>query len=55
MGAIMVTYDERMLGLQDRVLHIEDGKIREDFNLQKENHPTPSQAKGGSQEEMKLI
>jgi putative ABC transport system ATP-binding protein len=27
-GAIMVTHDERMLGLCDRVLHMEDGRIR---------------------------
>lgn len=30
-GAIMVTHDERMLDLCDRVLHIEDGKIIEKY------------------------
>lgn len=49
----MVTYNERMLELSDRSLHIEDGKIREKPIKQRENHPTPSQAKGGSQEKNK--
>ncbi|WP_223701684.1 ABC transporter ATP-binding protein [Sutcliffiella deserti] len=40
-GAIMVTHDERMLELCDRVLHIEDGKIYEGPVKQKDNHPTP--------------
>ena len=40
-GAIMVTHDERMLELCDRILHIEDGKIHEEAVKQRDNHPTP--------------
>jgi putative ABC transport system ATP-binding protein len=54
-GAIMVTHDERMLDLCDRVLHIEDGMIREVVKTKKENHPTLSQAKGGPREKIKKI
>lgn len=39
-GAIMVTHDERMLELCDRILHIEDGKIHEEAVQQRNNHPT---------------
>ncbi|WP_281974695.1 ABC transporter ATP-binding protein [Halobacillus litoralis] len=42
-AAIMVTHDERMLDLCDRVLHIEDGKLIEDKSSQKKNHHTPAQ------------
>lgn len=52
-GAVMVTHDERMLELCDRILHIEDGKIRWEKVKQRENHPTPCKAKGGSQEKNK--
>ncbi|WP_181347462.1 ABC transporter ATP-binding protein [Thalassobacillus sp. CUG 92003] len=42
-AAIMVTHDERMLDVCDRVLHIEDGKLIEDKSSQIKNHPTPCQ------------
>ncbi|WP_075035564.1 ABC transporter ATP-binding protein [Halobacillus dabanensis] len=42
-AAIMVTHDERMLGVCDRVLHMEDGKLIEDNQAEKKNHPTPAQ------------
>lgn len=49
-SAIMVTHDERVLDLCDRILHIEDGRIRKGTKTQNENHPTSSEAKGGFQE-----
>ncbi|MFD1739587.1 ABC transporter ATP-binding protein [Bacillus salitolerans] len=42
-AAIMVTHDERVLDLCDRILHIEDGKIHVAPVIKKENHPSSSQ------------
>lgn len=42
-AAIMVTHDERMLDVCDRVWHMEDGKLIEGNQAEKKNHPTPAQ------------
>ncbi|SDJ85568.1 ABC transporter ATP-binding protein [Sediminibacillus albus] len=54
-GAIMVTHDERMLDLCDRIYRMEDGQIREESMLSVENHPEPLHAKGGFPEKNKTL